>query len=57
MRGMMALLIQYFKKGWAVVTKNRTLRACKINVTIFQLIRKIPSANPTMAVLKKLTCP
>jgi hypothetical protein len=54
---MMALLIQYFKKGWAVVTKNRTLRACKINVTIFQLIRKIPSANPTMAVLKKLTCP
>ena len=37
----MALLIQYFKKGFAVVARNLKRLLCRIKVVIFQLIIKI----------------
>jgi hypothetical protein len=54
---MIALLIQYFKNGCAVVAKNRTTLLCRINVVIFQLMMNTPMATPTITELKKLTLP
>jgi hypothetical protein len=53
----MALLIQYFKKGCAVVARNRTTLLCRIKVVMFQLMINTPMATPTIAELKKLTLP
>jgi hypothetical protein len=51
----MALLIQYFKKGWAVVAKNFRFLLCRIKVVIFHPMINTPMANPTMAVLMGVT--
>jgi hypothetical protein len=40
-----------------VVARKRRLLLCKIKVVIFQLIIKMPTANPTMAVLIAVTSP
>jgi hypothetical protein len=51
----MALLIQYFKKGWAVVAMNLRFLLCRIKVAIFQPMINTPIANPTIAVLIGVT--
>jgi hypothetical protein len=57
MIGMTALLMQYFKKGWAVVARNLICRVCSMNVVMFQLMIKPATAKPTKAVLNALTLP
>jgi hypothetical protein len=50
-------LIQYFKKGCAVVARKRKYLLNKKKVVIFQLMIKIPTAKPTIAVLNALIFP
>jgi hypothetical protein len=57
MNGMIALLMQYFKKGLVVVARNLKCRLKRINVVMFQLIMNTAVAAPTIAVLSALTCP
>ena len=56
-KGIMALLIQYFKKGLVVAAKNRNCLLNKINVPIFQLMTNMPMEAPTMAELMEFTLP
>ena len=53
----MALLRQYFKKGFELVAKKRKRLLCKIKVVIFQLIIKIPVATPVIAAPAAFTFP
>ena len=55
--GIIALLIQYFRNGCAVVARNFTFLLCRIKVVIFQLITKMPNAKPTIAVLSEVILP
>src|SRR3990170_8529093 len=55
--GSSALLMQYFKNGFVVVTRNRKYRLNRIKVVMFQLIIKTARENPTSPVLIKLTLP
>ena len=57
MIGMTALLIQYFKKGCAVVARNLMCLVWSMNVVMFQLMIKPATAKPTKAVLSALTLP
>jgi len=54
---MMALLMQYFRKGLVVVARNLKWRLNKMNVVIFQLMMNTAVAAPTMAALSAFTCP
>ena len=54
---MIALLIQYFKKGLVVAARKRKCRLNKINVAIFQLMMNMPIEAPTIAELMELTVP
>jgi hypothetical protein len=54
---MIALLIQYFRKGFVVAAKKRKCLLKRINVEIFQLMINIPIEAPTIAELKELTFP
>src|ERR1700689_1617092 len=56
-KGMMALLMQYFKKGFVVVAKKRKCLLNKIKVVIFQPIIKTPVAAPTTPALMLFTLP
>ena len=49
--------MQYFKNGFVVVAKNLKCRLKSINVVMFQLIIKTPTAPPTITVLRKFTLP
>jgi len=49
--------MQYFKKGFVVAAKNLNLLVCRMNVVIFQLIKKTPMAIPTNAALITFTVP
>ena len=49
--------MQYFKNGLEVVAKNLKCLLNKINVVMFQLIKKMPVAPPVMAALNQLTFP
>lgn len=53
----MALLIQYLRKGCAVVAKNCMRLLCKIKVVIFQLMINTPEVTPTIDVLNGLIFP
>ena len=55
--GSTALLVQYFKKGWVVVARNRQRLLCNMNVVMFQLMMNTPNATPTMAPLQIFTLP
>jgi hypothetical protein len=55
--GMIALLTQYFKKGFELVAKKRNRPLCKINVVISQLIINIPVATPVIAPPAAFTFP
>jgi hypothetical protein len=53
----MELLIQYFKKGFEFVARNRKRWLCKIKVVIFQLIINMPVAIPVIAAPPAFTLP
>jgi hypothetical protein len=55
--GIIALLIQYFKKGFVVAERKRKYRLNKINVAIFQLMMNMPIDAPTIAMLNAFTLP
>jgi len=54
---MIALLIQYFKKGFDPVAKNLKRMLCKVKVVIFQLMIKMPVAIPVIAAPAAFTFP
>ena len=54
---MIALLMQYFKKGLVVAARKRNCRLNKIKVAIFQLMINMPMEAPTIAELMELTVP
>ena len=49
--------MQYFKKGCAVVAKNKICLLCKIKVVIFHPIINTATEKPTIVVLRRLTWP
>ena len=53
----MALLIQYFKKGFVVADKNRKCLLNRMKVLIFQLMINMAIEAPTNAALIELTFP
>ena len=57
MSGMIALLMQYLRKGLVVVARNLKCLLNKMKVVIFQLMIKTAVAAPTIAVLSVFTCP
>jgi hypothetical protein len=56
-RGMMLLLIQYFKNGYLVAAKKVKCLLKSINVVMFQHMIKTPIATPTKAALIEFTLP
>jgi hypothetical protein len=56
-RGMMLLLMQYFRKGNWVAARKVKWRLKTIKVVMFQLMINTPIDMPIMAVLKEFTSP
>src|ERR1700741_3913389 len=54
---MIALFVQYFKKGLVVAARNLKCLLYKINVLIFQLMINMPIEAPTSAALIEFTLP
>src|SRR5690606_1645085 len=55
--GMMALLMQYFQKGFVVAARKRKCRLKRMKLLMFQLIMNMPIATPTIAKLTGFTSP
>ena len=54
---MMALLIQYLRKGFVVADKKRKCLLNKIKVAMFQLMMNMPMDMPTIADARAFTFP
>ena len=53
----MQLFMQYFRNGFVVVAKKRKCLEKRMKVVIFQLMKKIPTAIPTMPAANAFTFP